>query len=176
MRLFIAIKVNEEILKQLKELQAKTYDENIKASKVKDFHLTLKFLGEVEESKVDEIAEKLSKIKHNRFELVFDKLGVFPDEDYVRVIWVGGEDKEASELQRKIDDSLKEMFPKDNRFSAHLTLMRVKFVKDKKMLMEKIKSVKVEKMNIRVESFFLILSTLTPEGPRYEDLKEFKLY
>jgi len=178
MRLFIAFDISEEAKKELEMLQSnikKSSENNAKLSFVKEFHLTMKFLGDVNENKVEEIKERLQKVRFDKFTAVFDDAGIFPSESYIRVVWIGlsPEDK-ITLLQQKIEESLKGMFPKDNRFLPHLTLARVKFVKDKKAFIESIKKLKPEKISFEVNSFKLIQSTLTKEKPIYEVLGEFK--
>ena len=67
------------------------------------------------------------------------------------------------------------MFPRDTRFHPHLTLARIKFVKDKQDFMDKLNKIPVKELEFSVKSFKLIKSTLTPEGPVYEDVAEFSL-
>ena len=175
MRLFVAIKLSDDVVSHLKELQEEILDDNVKCSKTRGFHLTLKFLGEVDDSKVDDIKEALGSVDEKGFELKLGKLGFFPDEKYIRVLWAGvEEDKEVNELQKKVADVLEE-FGGDKRFSAHLTLARVKFIKDKEAFLEKVKSKKADGLSWKVDRFFLIKSELRPEGPVYEDVGEFKL-
>lgn len=175
MRLFIAFGISNEAEKELENAQQaiKRIDSNL--GFVREFHLTLKFLGEVDDSKVGEIKERLSKINFEEFNAELDGLGVFPSENYVRVVWVGLEPKEKiSALQQKIEGSLEGLFERDNRFHPHLTLARVKFIKDKKTLLESLKKIKPGKVSFEVSSFKLIKSMLTPGGPVYGVLEEFK--
>jgi 2'-5' RNA ligase len=147
---------------------------NAKITFTKTFHLTYKFLGDVSDSKVKEIKSSLQKIKLEPFKVALNTLGVFPSENYIRVVWVGFEDNsKINELQKAIDNSLKDLFPKDKRFHPHITLGRVKFVKDKKAFIENLKRIKVEKKEFDILSFKLIKSTLTPQGPIYEDVAVF---
>ena len=169
MRLFIAIDLPEDIKVELRNLQ-KEFKGQGKFYFVKDFHLTLKFLGEVEENKVEEIKDRLKDIKVGKFDLMLQDLGSFPNEDYVKVLWVGCPNKEIIELHEKIDECLKGLFKKEYRFSGHITLARVKFVKDKEGFVKCLKEIKVEEKTIEVKDFRLVKSTLTSEGPVYEDL------
>lgn len=176
MRLFIAFDISKEAETEVVRAQDDLKKADAKLSLVKEFHLTLKFLGEVDEKKLDELKERLKKVSFEPFYAHLGNTGVFPSEDYVRVVWIGIEPKDKiSELQQKIEDCLEGMFEEDTRFHPHLTLARVKFVKDKKAFMEKLKSVRAEKRSFKVESFKLMKSTLTPEGPVYEVLEEYKL-
>lgn len=174
MRLFIAIDFNE-----LKDyfigLQNKIDKSLAKLKEVSTFHLTLKFLGEVPNDKVNLIEEKLREIKFNPFFLTLNKIGVFPNENYIRVIWVDVKPTEnVIELQKKIEDFLKEFnFKKDFEFHPHLTLARIKFVKDKEKFVKNLRDIKVDKKTVEVKDFRLVKSTLTPEGPVYENIAVF---
>lgn len=170
MRAFIAVEVKSD---KLKELQ-KQFD--IDGVKLTDhFHLTLKFFKEISEEDVEKVKTVLKKIKFEAFDLELTDLGVFPGGDYVQTIWVGVKSDDLIRLQKEIDENLIEMFEKDARFSAHITLGRVKFVSDKKILLDRIKTSKVELEKFKIKEFRLIKSTLEKEGPVYGDLAVFKL-
>jgi 2'-5' RNA ligase len=154
MRLFIAFDVSEEVKDYLKELQKQL----------------------PEDSKINTIKALLSNASFTQFAAKTDGLGVFPSEKMIRVAWIGLEPKDKIvELQQQIESALVGMFPKDERFHPHITLARVKFVKDKKNFMEKLNKLPVKEIEFPVNSFKLIKSTLTPEGPVYEDVAEFAL-
>ena len=87
MRLFIAADFNE-LKGYFIELQ-KLLPKNAKLSLTRTFHITLKFLGEVQPDKVEEIISKLKAIKFQQFTVFLDSIGIFPTEDYIRVVWVG---------------------------------------------------------------------------------------
>lgn len=174
MRLFIAIDFNE-LRDYLAGLQ-KGIDKSLaKLNETSTFHLTLKFLGKVSEGTAEEVKRKLKEIKFKPFSLTLDKIGVFPTENFVRVIWVGTkQSNEVTELQERIEDSLKEFnFKKDVEFHPHITLARVKLVNDREKLIKALKGIKVEEKTIEVKGFRLVKSTLTPKGPVYEDLEFF---
>ena len=175
MRLFIAIDFNE-LNYQFIELQKNLPKEDVKLTLTKRYHLTLKFLGEVSETDAEKVIEILKKIKFEKFEINLDDIGVFPNENYIRVVWVGvNPKKQVIELQRNIEDSLKEFnFKKDFSFHPHITLARVKFVKDKPNFIDALKKLKINKDKIIItKEFKLIKSTLSPEGPIYEDWEVF---
>ena len=172
MRLFVAIDFNE-LKNYFAELQ-KQLPQNAKLSMVKSFHLTLKFLGEIQPDKIDEIAENLRKIKFENFSVSLDSIGIFPTENYIRVIWVGlGPEEKVIELQKQIDESLKNLFKNEKDFKAHITLARVRYPSNKKSFVDEIKKIKVEGKEIKIKDFRLVKSTLTPQGPVYEDLETF---
>ncbi len=175
MRIFIAFDVSEEVKNCLIELQ-KLLPKGSKLNLVKEFHQTLKFLGDVDEDKIDKIKASLTNVNFTKFTAKTDGIGVFPDEKMIRVVWIGLEPKESiNALQQEIESALLDMFPKDTRFRPHLTLARVKFVKDKKDFIDKIKKITIKEIKFPINSFKLIKSTLTPEGSVYEDVAEFAL-
>ena len=147
---------------------------NAKLSLTKFFHITLKFLGEVQPEKVEDIINKLKTIKFEGFSVFLDSIGIFPTENYIRVVWVGIKpENNILELQKNVDESLKTLFKKERDFKVHITLTRVKFVDDKKQFLEQLKKIKIENKKIEVKNFRLTKSMLTPQGPIYEDLKIF---
>ena len=153
MRLFIAVDFNE-LKDYFAELQS-FLPKNARLSYTKAFHITLKFLGEVQPEKVGNVVDILKSIKFNAFSVALDSVGIFPTENYIRVVWVGIKPEERIlELQGSIDNALKPLFKKEKDFKAHITLARVKYPEDKKDFVGKIK-------NINVESKKLILGNLS---------------
>lgn len=172
MRSFIAIETPEQISNILKDLQKK-FEGLGKINFTKEpYHLTLKFLGEITEDQVSKIKIILKDIKFQPFEIELTRLGVFPNENYIRVLWVGVKGSGIDDLQQQIDLKLKDMFKKDTRFHAHITLGRVKFVKNKEKIKDLLKT-EVPNLKFEVKEFKLIKSELTPEGPRYENIEIF---
>jgi len=169
MRLFVAITVPDKVKEHFLFLQKKI-DSDSKINFVKDFHLTLKFLGEVADERVDDIKKQLESVEFDRFTAELAGTGVFPTEEMIRVLWVGVEPADKIiELQKKVDNAIKD-FEKDVRFQPHITLGRVKFLKDKKVFLEKFNALHVDPIEFPVQSIQLIKSTLTKQGPVYEAL------
>ncbi|HLC46408.1 MAG TPA: RNA 2',3'-cyclic phosphodiesterase [Candidatus Nanoarchaeia archaeon] len=175
MRLFIAIDLPEEAQKALRAAQEQLPDDdNAGLSKVKEFHLTVKFLGEVAEERAEEIKNALTEVIPLSLNASLGKIGVFPDKSAPRVVWVGIEpQKEIIELQRDIDSALTGLFPKEKDYSPHITLARVKTLKTAEELMLSAQKIKIADMTFPIASFSLIKSTLTPEGPIYAVLKKY---
>ena len=176
MRLFVAIEIPEEIKEYISIVQENINSEKSKIRLVNtdNMHLTLKFLGEVQPDKLDEIKEKLKEVKFNKFLMYLDNIGVFPGENYIRVVWIGLKPENGIlQLQKNIDDSLNKLFKKEKNFKAHITLARVKYIEDKKLFLENLKKMKIENKKIDVKDFRLIKSTLDRDGPVYENLEVF---
>lgn len=176
LRTFIAVELPERFVPGIERIESELNTTGIKLVEPKLVHITLKFLGNIAEDKVEPIASALSQINCKPFEARIKGVGVFPKPAYVRVVWLGAEgDFEAlhSEVERVL---VPFDFEKDNRFSAHATLARVKMLKDKAALLEKIKKIEnIDLGTMNVESIALKKSTLTPKGPIYETLREIKL-
>ena len=171
MRTFIAIDTPEEISNHLKELQKEITE---KATFPDKFHLTLKFLGEIKEKEVEAIKEILSKIKFKPFKLKLNKIGVFPNEKRINVVWISFKDnRDLINLQNDVHKATID-HKQDHPFSPHLTLARIKSVKDKKWFLDSLKHIKIKELEFTVDRFKLIKSELTPEGPVYTILSEVK--
>lgn len=173
MRTFIAIETPEQINELFKEIQKK-FEGLGKINFTKEpYHLTLKFLGEITEDQASKIKTLLKEINFKPFELELTGLGVFPNENYIKVIWCGTKGDEVNGLQQQIDSKLEGMFAKDAIFHAHITLGRVKFVKNKEKIKEVLKT-KIRALKFEVKEYKLIKSELTPEGSQYEDIEVFE--
>jgi len=178
MRIFIAIEIPKGIKEYIYGIQENIRDNNVKAKFVgmPQMHLTLKFLGEVSDTDIEKIKELLKNIKFDAYKAKLDKIGVFPNESYIKVIWVGIEDNNKTMcLQQKIDSLLINLFKKEKKFHPHITLARVRFVKDKNNFIEKLNNIEIEKKGFGIKEFKVIKSTLTAQGPVYEDLDVFGL-
>ena len=173
MRLFIALDF-EELRDYFKGLQSKIDSSLAKVSLTNAYHITLKFLGEVEESKVDKIKEALGTVNFEQLKLTLSGIGFFPSENYIRVVWVGIKENDiVNELQKRVDVALEKMFSRDKRFHPHITLARVKFVKDRENFVKSLKELKVEEKKIIIDKIKLIKSVLGREGAVYETVEEF---
>jgi len=179
MRCFIAVEMYKGIKDYLYELQLELRKQ-VKDCKInwvvkRNLHLTMKFLGEVEEEKLEEVKKRLKRIEFEPFEVRLDKMGVFPSEDFIRVVFVGLQPEEKIiALQQRIDMELLDLFSKEQEFHGHVTIARVKFVKDKKRFREIFKQ-EIEQKTMVVESFQLMKSDLKKEGPSYSALWEGKI-
>ncbi len=175
MRCFIAIDVPKELREWLAKLQEqlKGVPMTVKFIEKENFHLTLKFFGEISDAKVNQIKENLKEVKFKPFNVSSGKLGVFPSSGYVRVIWISLEPEEkVKELNRLINETLQSS---DARFGSHITLARVRIIEDKEALQKRLREIKVEEKRFEVSNFKLKKSTVTRKGPIYEDLKVFEL-
>ena len=169
MRLFIAITIPQEVHDYVLKLQ-KLFKESIRGTFPKEFHLTLKFLGDTQPDKVEEVKQRLQKITFKPFECRLTKIGTFPEKEPFRVVWVGVEpDNTIRLLQQQIEDALKGMYTKELRFHRHLTIARVKGLKDKTAFEGYLKDVEQIKWN--VDKIHVIQSKLSQESPVYTKIQ-----
>ena len=178
---FIAIDVqtNKKFLEM--ESEIKDTGADLKLVEPENIHITLKFLGDTDEEKIDEI-EKIIKNSLNGinpFNIKLIGTGVFPNKNYMRVVWIGLENAEKiAEISKKIDKQLEGLGfePEKRGFSAHLTIARVRSPRNKEKLIQVIEKYKdFEFATIDVDSIKLKKSDLTPKGPIYTTLREVKL-
>jgi 2'-5' RNA ligase len=170
--MFIAALLPEEIRKQLKNYigSLKNSIEGVKWEKSEKLHVTLKFLGDVDESKVDEISNMLGKLVHSYspFKLHLSDFGGFPDLKYPRVLYVGlSGNSELSKFYSELDQYLSKIgFEKENRkFIPHVTLARVK----KKVHIKE--TLPLTQSTFDITHIGLIKSELRPEGSVYTPVK-----
>lgn len=187
MRAFIAITLPKEIKDYLNKLQKqlKTSGADVKWVEPENIHLTLRFLGEIDDSmlvKINEIMQAIA-LARNEFSISLSELGAFPNIASARVIWVGINegDKETKEIAEESEDNIAGIgIPKETRaFSSHITIGRSKSGLNRAKLMQLLKELanKPTEENLRftVRKISLLQSTLTPKGPVYEILKEVNL-
>lgn len=182
MRAFIAIEINDVVRNNLVKAQERIGNKSAKIKFVEreNFHVTLKFLGEIDEALAEEVKRALDEIskKHRKHRVRVKGIGVFPNPNYVRVIWAGIENDEGIKaIARDVEREMRRLgFKKEKDFVAHITIGRVKFVRDKLELAMALKDLANEDFGeFDVEAIELKKSTLTPKGPIYETVARFEL-
>ncbi|MFH1801740.1 MAG: RNA 2',3'-cyclic phosphodiesterase [archaeon] len=172
MRCFISIDIPEKVQKEIIRIQEQLPEFYGKKTEPENLHLTLKFLGEISEERVEEIKKRLEEIKFNKVEAEIDSLGVF-SEKFIRIIWLHLANCEG--LQKKIDESLGDLLEQEKKFMSHLTIARVKNVRDKKKFLEELDKIKTTEIKFIVSSFKLKESVLKPERVMYKTLQNYFL-
>lgn len=180
-RAFIAIDIPSFVREKIADLQNSFKPLGLDVSWVKpsNFHLTLKFLGNVNPDRIPEIKERLKATLASVpcFLTAVSDVGVFPSPERPRVLWVGLENSGSlADLQRKIDAGLAQIGfePESKVFSAHLTLGRIK--SGKTGWQNALKNTKkIETEPFEISAVILYESQLTREGSIYTVLEEFRL-
>ena len=187
MRCFIAIDITEEIRTALGNLQDELRNKaDVKKSDVKwispeAIHLTLKFLGEIKDEQLVDICNINEKVasRHESFELDVESVGHFGGRS-ARVLWVGAGQNcdNLLQLQEDLEQQLDLAgWPKEGRkFSAHLTLCRIRNSKAGIKLAQMTQEYKDLKLGtMPADSISVYQSQLTPKGPIYTQLGDYKL-
>jgi 2'-5' RNA ligase len=177
MRLFVSINLPEEFNPFFRSLQSELNGFEGGLMHAGGFHLTLFFLGEVEEYLVKDISKELGKINFDKFNLSFlNKLGVFQSFGQIKSVYVDlKESIELLDLQKKVAEVVKRFgFADSRKFSPHITVSRVKSSGED--LLRKIKDVDVRKREFEVDAFYLMQSRLASGGSEYEILEKFNSF
>ena len=115
---------------------------------------------------------------YSSFDLNIKSCGCFPNKKVIKVLWLGlDEGSPIKVLQGDLDREFKKLgFKKERNFISHLTIGRVKSPKNKKEIRHTIEKLEdIEIGTFTVSKIYLKKSTLTPQGPIYEDIKVFEL-
>jgi RNA 2',3'-cyclic 3'-phosphodiesterase len=180
-RLFVAIKINpdKEFLNQVHSLETSLQHERIKWVEDHNIHITLKFFGETEEKQIPGIISVLKNVSavSKSFSYSLKNLGIFGSSYEPRVIWIGLEPyQELVDLMKKIQSEMIPLGfePDRQNLVPHLTLGRIKYLKDKPLFQRTIDRYKsVASSEMKAESFILFESILKKEGPVYVALDTF---
>jgi 2'-5' RNA ligase len=173
MRTFIAVEISEEARGNITKIQKELPSDKIKIVNPELIHITLKFLGETDEKKIPEMKKALASIKFSPIMLKCKGAGVFPNPNFIKVVWVGVTGnmlKDLEELSKTIEIKMMDLgFEKnDYPFSPHITIGRPRSKVEISEFLEKYKD--VDFGSFTVTKIKLKKSTLTPKGPIYEDL------
>lgn len=188
-RSFVAIDLPDAVKDVLSEvgerLGRQVPERSVRWSRVSGIHLTLKFLGDVDEADLPKIKTALAQVgqRHAPFTFAVAGVGCFPNLRNPRVVWVGIEEETGSlaALQRDVEKSLVPVgFEAEKRaFHPHLTLGRTRRdvrSGDQRRIGEIIANADVSELGqVCVDSFRLVRSDLRPDGAVYTPLDVFAL-
>ena len=184
MRTFIAIEIPADIKRGMAEIQHSLKGSGVDASWTREegIHLTLKFLGEVAESKIPDIMNGLQRAADGvgPFRLEVSGVGTFPDPKNARVVWVGfsGDLEPLIQLQLSLEEAMVGLgFERDSRkFTAHLTLGRIKYIRSRDQWLKTLDAVKVVSLTgFDVTAISLMKSELKPSGAVYTEMGRIEL-
>lgn len=188
MRIFLSLNPDELTKQQIFMIQEnlkssifkinKKFLNSIKWEDENKFHLTLFFLGEVDEVKLNMISSALDNLQNNLSlsEIYFTANGInaFPKLRFPRVLYIDlkNEDKKAFELYEKINHVLRDLnFVSDKEFHPHITIGRVR--RDHKINLSELKDQINTSLNFSVKNFYLMESKLTGRGSEYSVIKQY---
>ena len=162
-RLFIGVFVTIENYQSLKD-ELEPFFEG-KWVKEKNIHMTIKFLGDVKDSNL--VVEKLKNINYPKNQtVIFKRIKLFGK----KILSLRSSNKTIYKLQNKIEEALEGDFNKEKNFKPHITLLRIKKIKDD-TYKEKFKALDING-EIKLK-FCLVKSELLDDGVKYKIVREF---
>lgn len=191
-RTFLAIPLTDEATRGLARLQEQLKDalppNTVRWTVPENIHLTLHFLGDVEEKHIETIVNALNDVSlaHSAFSLELTNLGCFPSPRRPRIVWVGlsGETRTLIDLQQRLGKRLKDaigFLPDSRSYSPHLTIGRVKKGVPQHRMRELGPSLENEIARVGhlaalpVHHIRFVRSDLRPSGPIYTTLAKANL-
>jgi 2'-5' RNA ligase len=180
-RAFISADIvpHDELVSVLRELASARAD--LKIVRPELMHVTLKFLGDTEESLIEDLAARmLGAVKDiSPFTIRLRGMGAFPSLSNIRVVWVGIEDGSAlGEIARRLDASVGELgFDRDKKgFVPHLTLARTRSWRNIANVQEVLRrNGATDYGKHLIDKILLKKSVLSPSGPTYSTVTEVPL-
>jgi RNA 2',3'-cyclic 3'-phosphodiesterase len=176
LRLFVGIPFPPELKLRLSLLCA-----GVSGAKWVDpgnFHLTLRFIGEVDEGMAADIDAALSRLRARPFVLQLAGTGSFGNGAAPRALWVGVERNPLlAALRDKIEQALIKsgLPPEPRKFAPHVTLARLHNAASQAVAAFLAASAQFRAEPLRVEAFSLIASLPTKSGRVYEDEAHYPL-
>lgn len=180
MRCFIAIELDESICQNLgalrKELQCKLWghDKGLKWVRSENYHLTMKFLGDVEDRMIMDVCRACDRAaaEHERFDFELGTTGTFPASGAARVIWAGVSDglEKLQALHRSLEKQMENLRfnAEERKFSPHTTLARIKLAETGRTAAEVVNGLTTLPFGTQgVEYLTIFQSSLEDEGSNY---------
>ena len=184
LRTFIAVDIGDEIRDRAVSLQEKLArrSEDVKWVEPKNLHVTMLFLGEVDEREVIDVCRAVAKVTatNPRFSLTIESVGCFPNSRRPRVIWIGA--GEGSEELCALHDALEPPLlqlgshrREERQYKPHITLGRVRSDRPADDLAAALaKNASWVGGTVQVNQLLVMCSQLTPQGPSYSVLSRAK--
>jgi 2'-5' RNA ligase len=182
-RAFVGIDIDNETREKLLAIQRdylKLHQlSSVKAIDPQTVHITLDFLGYLTPIELTTVRAALSSISFHPFSVMLCGIGVFPTAKNIRIVYVGLSDfDDLKALHTLVTKTLQSGRASTKKFDPHITLGRVKRMVpgELQQLASIIASLSTSYFGrLDVSSFQLKRSTLTPNGPIYKTVEEFRL-
>lgn len=181
MRTFLAIEIDDYIKNKINDTQEiikNNTDSSIKYVETENIHLTLKFFGEINKQQLNDIIQIVEESigNYEKYPLKVVNIGAFPNIYRSKVIWTGIKDnKITTNLIKELDEKFNKIgFKKEKNYVPHITIGRVK--NSSEGLSECLNDIKkAYHGKMVVKKICIKSSKLTPNGPIYNNIKEFEL-
>lgn len=182
-RVFIAVALPPKTVGMIAGIEEKLKGTEGRISWVRpeNIHITMRFLGDVEEGRIDDIHHAMSNAicGVKPFSILLGGVGAFPSLAHPRALWVGVDGVELlGTIYDRLEGELEGIgFAKERRpFYPHVTIGRVRRLAVKESMAERIKRLGVvEPVSVPVESLLLFKSDLQPSGAVHTVLREARL-
>lgn len=179
-RCFVSIDIEEpNLLARLIGIQRLLEDSgaDLKTVETENIHITLMFLGDVEESWLVELTNKITQMSFKPFKIEFKGVGVFPNLSKPRVVWAGISKglEQLNLVYKDLEAKVSGMgFKLDEKgFSPHVTLARVRSGKNRDKLVELLRNLEDDFLGEMIaKRIRLKKSLLTSEGPIYSTITQ----
>lgn len=176
-RVFCAIELPDDVRARLEDhvrrLRKSVPEAAASWSRVENIHLTLKFFGNVEVTRIEKIsaaAERAVK-EFSTFQIGIGETGVFPRPSRPQVLWIGVRDPsgQLTALQERFEDECAaEGFPKENRaYRPHLTIARLRKPEGARSLADAHLKMHFEATEVAINQLVIFRSELSPKGSKY---------
>jgi len=185
LRLFCAVELPPDVrakaARYIATLREAAPDVRASWDREEKLHLTLKFFGDTEEERVEQLSGALASAASTikSFELAIEGTGAFPPSGLPRVLWLGVKDssQQLTELHQRIEDECERQgFARERkRFRPHLTIARLRSPEGAKRIAALHRSREFETEPFAVTELVLIKSDLSPRGSRYTKIGEYRL-
>ena len=188
MRAFFAVDLPDSLAAAVADAQAPFADApGVNPVDPGQAHVTLKFLGEVGDGDgsptVEDVIEAgehaVDRARVTSFETEIEGLGVFPNREYVSVVWAGvergGDDLAALHEALEAETTALGVDPEAHEFTPHVTLARVENAAGATAVRDALDAERPTVGTFRVDEVRLVESTLTASGPEYEIVRKFEL-
>ena len=183
MRLFVAVPLTDDVKRRMLRVgdQISVPGSKIRWLAADQLHLTLKFIGDVQDSLAQAISDAVVRVGERTpaFSLEVSGTGCFPPRGPVRVIWVGGSEDSGSLLKavQLLEQELEPLgIAREKRtFSEHFTIGRVKVDHSRGTLRESVLAARFTPCRQRVTQLILYESTLAQRGAQYTSVCQARL-
>ena len=179
-RVFVALSSTPEVKRTLTDIQEELKQEGgeVKWDTPDKFHITVKFLGDIDQGRLPALSEALTALSvlQSSFELRYESVGAFPDIVHPRVLWAGARRNDSlATLHQSIEEACERLgcAREPRPFHPHITLGRVKGTRNVGRLTARLKSLTFEPIEMHCSELLLIRSDLHPTGSIYTTLNSF---
>lgn len=183
-RLFVSVDLPDRLTEPFENLQRRFADaDGLRFTDPAQAHLTLKFLGDTDPARIDELTAALDRAVDSTdvepFTVEVGGLGVFPSMEYISVVWTGIDTGSVAltTLHEAVERETTTLGfdPADHEFTPHVTLARMDDARGKESVQRVVRESDPTVGSFRVTEIRLTESVLTDDGPEYSTVAAFEL-